>query len=80
MLTPRKRHSTAVAEANPSVRYWSFYVVLALLAVPLYWLLPASFDGAGVAWRTEYSLWAAVPVCTFAVLVRHLARTYLRCK
>lgn len=80
LVTVDTRTSRAAHPAGmgPVARHLSFYVVFALLAAPLYWLLQVAVEGSGLAWRTEYALWAAVPISAMTVLARFLVRTRLR--
>jgi multidrug transporter EmrE-like cation transporter len=73
---PRAAHLSGM---GPVTRHLSFYVVFAILAAPLYWLLPAAVEGSGLPWRAEYALWAAVPISAMTVLARFLVQTRLRC-
>lgn len=69
-----KTPAASAAASRPVLDHVGFHLVFLLLAVPLYWLLPRAFEVAGAAWRNEYLLWAAVPVCVLTVLARFLAR------
>lgn len=76
----QSRPSSAKAAPAPGAArdHLSFYLMFALFAAALSWLLFAVLGDTGMPWRGEYALWASVPAGALAVLARFVTRNQLR--